>query len=820
MSKQVLQMKYHPAKKEVLFKRFVTGKEISIRSDSKLSAYMNERGKFVLQDHGNSLFEDIADAFDGENSVHIEVVTTKNDYEDLLQMIEYYNSNGSVEITSNLLSELPDMEETYRVVRDHGEKSVAILKKHQTQFFEVPLDNESVKKCVEMFSGDMQKEVDSIREKIDSMSDNSINLCFAGVYSAGKSALINAILGYQILPEAIKSETARMFRIQSPKIGEVVRIIFSIRDSYAELLWSEKNSTFDFGAAPTEDSTRKAIQETINEYKSEPQHRQVFEILKKLNSSDDVNADIKIFFPIPLDRERVQFTIYDTPGTDSNFGEHQMVLQDALSEQTHSILVFVAAPNKTEGEGNNALLSYLKEAEKKDSKTSIDIGRSLFVINWADSIGPDERRELQNAKIKDKSDDSFSIKLSDKKLFFTSAKVAYAAKAKSNGVATKGEEFTIKQQSDTISDEEFGRYYRQNRIATSEYATQRIHKFCDDALAAAESKNDILEVLHICSGLFALESEITAYGEKYAAAVRAFAIIDSVDKALSTMNKNAKSLERRNQEDIDNINHEIDELRRTIVSSIRDAYSKHEYPKNTPLPADVLKLLQLNSEYLQASVTGSTLTFMEKLLKGWFFGHGKVKFNEKHKKEITQRITSVLSDFTKEFLVKRQQLLEQIRDAFISNVKRAISDNGNLSDEAKNFVLTIRKPEIKKPTNFIEFGEMYDSNKRADKFLWIDTPHIDKDGFIQDADRKLTEIATSMARDFEKDFRLTLTSVLSSIESEFTQNTEKYSLLMQAKIEDKKVMEQLRAKIVKAARDLLDCQEELNKVIWSVKENG
>jgi hypothetical protein len=43
---------------------------------------------------------------------------------------------------------------------------------------------------------------------------------------------------------------------------------------------------------------------------------------------------------------------------------------------------------------------------------------------------------------------------------------------------------------------------------------------------------------------------------------------------------------------------------------------------------------------------------------------------------------------------------------------------------------------------------------------------------------------------------------------------------MQAKLDDKKAMEQLRTKIANAARDLVNCQDELNKAIWSVKENG
>jgi len=71
MNEQRLEMKYHPAKKEVRFKRFDSGKEIEIRRDSKLKQYMNDHGNFVLQYQGNEFFEAIAGAFDGEEVVHI-----------------------------------------------------------------------------------------------------------------------------------------------------------------------------------------------------------------------------------------------------------------------------------------------------------------------------------------------------------------------------------------------------------------------------------------------------------------------------------------------------------------------------------------------------------------------------------------------------------------------------------------------------------------------------------------------------------------------------------------------------------------------------
>ena len=146
MSKQKLIMKYHPAKKEVEFRRFQSGKEVPIRNDSKLRTYMNQKGKFVLQNYGNALFDDIAKAFDGEREANIEVITTQLDFEDFKQMAEYYNEGGKCQMNLTLKAKLPDMDQTFLAVKKHGEESISILESHKQKLFEIPLENENVKK--------------------------------------------------------------------------------------------------------------------------------------------------------------------------------------------------------------------------------------------------------------------------------------------------------------------------------------------------------------------------------------------------------------------------------------------------------------------------------------------------------------------------------------------------------------------------------------------------------------------------------------------------------------------------------------------------
>lgn len=822
MAKAYLQMKYHPAKKEVEFRRFENGKEQAIRG-GRLQRYMDKKGSFVLQDHGNEFFRDIARAFDSVKALEMQVVTTKMDYEDLVQMIEYYNTDPATQckITTTLLAELPDMNQTFKEVAKFGEQAVGILKAHRSKLFDIKsISEESVKRSAESFAAQIDEETKNIREKIESMSDNKVSLCFTGVYSAGKSALINAMLGYKILPEKITSETAKMFQISSPKNDEAVKITFDIDNVKTVLEWDEKKKTLEFKEGPHENDERAQIQDRLNGLKDEnkSRHEQISTILAFLNVMDAVSHDIKILFPIPLDSDAVQFTIYDTPGTDSNYIEHQEVLLNALSEQTQSILIFVAAPNKTEGTGNNALLKYLKEAESKDSKTSIDLGRSLFVINWSDSIDSEDRENLQCEEIKymrkgDKPVLDFSIKLSDKKLFFTSAKMAYAAKAKKNGVASPKEESVFQLGLNSMQNEFTGYVYRQNRCATSEFATEKMHSQCEEALDSARKAQDDAKILEICSGIYALEREILQYGGKYASAVKAFAIIDSVNKALSKLSNRANSLKESNLEDINRIQKNIDELRSTINSAIEDEYNNKAVPKNVALPEETLKRLKLDEATLQKTIVGNVQSYMEKELKGWFFGFGKVKFKKSDNDKIRKKCNKVIDSYTTDFLKNRQNILKNESDDFLKKVKAKIMENGEISDAAKKFFLDVPAPKVPDPEKVKDLGDIYEENKYTDGWIFK-TEYLDKAGFIKDVKGILLCIVEKLGDNYREDYRDSLETILMQIKSDFGNNLETYSLNMKALIENKNAMRELGQKVFDAAEALRDCEEKLNAIIW------
>lgn len=831
MGGQILQMRYHPAKKEVEFRRFQGTQEIPIRSDSKLQKYMqNEKGTFVLQDHGRELFDDIAANFDGLPEVAMRVITTKPDFIDFQQMAEYYNAapDRSCHITAepgSALSDeedyLPDMGQIYRNVSDYGQEAVQILEAMQRSFAKIPAKNADVKKSVDIFSEEVSREIDSIRTKVESLGDNNVNLCFAGVYSSGKSALINALLGYRILPEYIQSKTARMFRIKSPRknTGEAISIQFMIGAEGARLVWSEDARTFYFEFGPSENTSVANINRRLAEIQTLPQHQQIYQLLDLINGDPDICADIQIVYPIPLDTEAVQFTILDTPGTDSDSEAHQSTLRKALMEQKSSILVFVAAPNKMEGTGNHKLLSFIKEVEENHNST-IDISRSLFVINFSDSIGPKDRDVLQSAEIRyrkadDEEDDGngFSIRLSDKKLFFTSAKYAYVAEAAKRGIATDEDKRDLrKAKLITDPDDDSEQYFRQNRCANSEFATAQMLDQCGQALENAREAGDELEIIHICSGLYALKTEILQYGEKYAAAVRAFAIIDSVDKAIASMYHTMNSLGQKNQEELQRLIEEIDSLREAILGRIHKAINTRDIPAGKKLPHKTLTDLGLDKERC-AQISGDVEGFVQKKLKSGLWGLGRPKATKERKKKIEAGISAILNEWSESFLARRADLLEDLRGSVIKEIQKAIYAEDRLSKDIKAFICDIRQPEIA-DSDVSAFGYSFDQSKYSDYFLWIRQDYIHKKDFLERTGKELQRILVKVTDDCSADYTKALRDILQKIDAEFTKNLENYSILLKAKQSDKAAAEQLQTHIQSAVDRLTECQEELDHVIW------
>lgn len=814
----VLEMKYHPAMKEVKFRRFADGEEIEIPPESVLRKYMNQKD-FVLQHQGNVFFDGLACAFDGESRLNMAVITTAADYEDFKGMTDYYHhtGNNTCKIQPKLTGELPDMTETFAAVERLGEQSTKMLKHHEAAFARWKTDSSlkpSVKKSAEDYHEILQGNIDNITAKMRELNESQVSLFFTGAYSSGKSTLINAILGYRILPEAVSPKTARIFCISSPSDDRGKGIQFECGGQPMELTWDSEMHRFR--TPPVKHPLRDQVWTWLNEVEEKQEFEQFYTILDRLNNEESVGTKIHVTFPIPLDNDKVRFRIYDTPGTDSNSEEHHRVLQKAMEDQTHSILIFVCPPDRLEGSGNNKILQFLKEIEEKGN-TGIDRDRSLFVINQADTKKRRELEELQSAEIVCSGEEDFSFNLAEKKLFFISAAVAYSAKAVKNDIA--GEE-----EHEIASDNKLAKkdsiYYlpcQLNHAAQSEFATRAMQARCAEALQAAEESGERADVLHVCSGLYALEDEISRYGERYAAAVKASALIGAVDHVFCKLQMEADSLNNANEATIERVNEEIVGLKKVLQDSISVAHEQRRIVQKK-LPKDVRIRLGIDRSSVGAWVERILDWIKDRLQEDERLFSDKIEYSSKAKKAIYGVVESKANGFQDDFLKACVTELERQRDDFIRDVQAAIRENGGISEAAKKYIIDIPIPEIDPPEGLDNVMEIYDDAKREETFLFFFTKkNVDQEEFLEKTEKFLVKLSGTLADGFREKYEEALNHIIEVVKNNFADRLDEYSIRLHGLNEDRQQMQQYGQELVRAAQDIKGYREKLEEIIWREK---
>lgn len=819
MDKYVLIIGYHPAKKEIQYERLENGNSVVIRDDSKLAKYINMKGSFVLQNQGTDFFNDIADVFDGLENVALKLRTTKTDYEDFVQMVDYYNNNniGKCNFSVVLDVELPDMQETFEKVKQWGNTVANTLKTCSNEILEINTDKDIVKQSIKDIVEKIEEERLNIEGKIEAMDDNNINLCFVGVYSAGKSALINALIGYRILPEALESKTAKMFCISSPKMSEKRSLRFEIDSVETKLDWNKEENCFEIVCGPTENHVRNEIQKLLIDNKANREFEQIRNILDFLNTKEEVSSQVIIKYPIPLDNEKIQYTIYDTPGSDSNFESHQKVLEEALSKQTQSILIFVCHPEKLEGEGNSALLNFLMSVEKNNRKTSIDIDRSIFVVNRSDGLSYDDRKGLaKNGIVKSKTDDSFQIRLSDKKLIFTAANCSNIAKARKNGVesSTEKEDDSFGDAwHDMIGSKRTGFCYKQDKCAKAENATVKLLEKCDKAFEEAKENGDETLQLAIASGIYALEEEIKTYGEKYAYATKVYAIIDSVDRALNQLIKTVNVIKKDKDTEVRQIEEKLENEKEKIVKGIEDVYKKYK-SQAEELPKEDLIRLRLDSNSIGQDIIVPSKKRIDSLFDQWFniIGHVNIDSEEK-KRSILNELNNVFRDQSDGLSKSSWELHLEKRSGFITEVLKKIGEIDSLNEKDREFLGSI--PELEIPMNVVPeevIIEIIKELEDAVQVLWM--KFVDRSKFKQDLEVILSKWIGIFADRYKSLYGEWLIKTFVKARVLFMKNFEIYSNLIKSLESDKETINELKGKIEKTSRWIEFRQKELNNKLW------
>lgn len=813
-----IMLMYHPVKKEIHFlvNNNSEYNEIPYLECPRLQRYAPDQGEFLLQNQGNQFFDDIVETFLAIENSKIVFKGTKIDYEDFVKMISDYNKYKEKEILNiGKFIEVPSVDDIYTNILDFYRESMNI--------FDKKLNDNNTRKI-------FIKRRNDLNEKIKILDSNNVNLCIVGTYSSGKSTFINAIIGKRILPENINSETAKMFRIQNskcPSINFTVKKSEKDKGKIASIVWNEKQRIFMFTTDINDDGIKGKIDKIITKNKQLLQHEQLHSIIKIINNlpnSSNIKEDsyidgiIDINYPIPL-CENINFTFFDTPGTDSNSDEHLEILKDALKKQTNSILMILYSPEKMEGTGNSILYKLLEESQEKESNennVTIDLSRSLHIINQVDRYDQNELMAIRDKKIittlnsKDELDDNniskYEYDLKKKRVFYVSSKGAYCAKAKLAGIQNPDDDRFIRRNLDIIVED---KYFEYDNLSEAAMETEELKK---NSLRELEKCNGIidedekeLKKLFICSGMYAIEEEIVKYAKKYALAVKAKGLYDGVIHVIDGVKDAYEAIESQARSDKEKIREKINIMKNDMLKDINKCYEEFEKyltTENMEKQIEEMSLMHIKVDNINNRAT-------KEVKKMPRISYNPEKFEEKNK-IINANLNNYIRDLDRYYNEKRGKILKRQMDCLKYIISNKIREYKDLEEELLNQILNVSDTEV--PPTTLKPIRMEEYINKEKVFLVFTTTN--KKQYTREVSEHFISLTTRQYNNYIKEIEDLARKIGKALTDEFITNIETLSGSLEKLINDERKVseEQRRAKIV------LDSVEakynELNNKMW------
>ncbi len=270
-----------------------------------------------------------------------------------------------------------------------------------------------------------KKEIgDAVMKYMDTVKPE-IPICVIGNYSVGKSALINAFIGREILPSKANPTTATNAVIRNDK---KYKVVFYYQEEEYEISFKGKKYKVVRPSEPDNNlvnSLFKGADTLSNEQEI------IHFILDKINNANDTEDPVShidncISVYVPFHNSRLNFDDYsfcfiDTPG--SNNGEeksHRATLEELMMDQTNALPLVVATRGSLASNDSFDLRELLTVMEDGFSKQNC-----IIAISMSD--------ELVSTQIKEDIPDSVREGVSDPTIMYVSPVAAIGVR-KDNSV--------------------------------------------------------------------------------------------------------------------------------------------------------------------------------------------------------------------------------------------------------------------------------------------------------------------------------------------------------------------------------------------------
>lgn len=521
----------NPYTKEIIYECFENEGYINISelSAEYCSELINDKfTKTTFQNRAYEIVELINKHFNpGNKGLHIDFIGNKDDYEALESVITTYFSD------CNIISEKN---------QQYFNEAPYVMSQIETRFDEVISTLENSEYIKEEISSEISKYRDTI--------DESIAICVTGLCSAGKSAFINSLIGYEVLPSSSDPTTAKMFKITCSNTfsisfethGQAITIIFSngeytLSDNCPSELNDEIRSIF---------SDTKSKNDVVN----------MHHFLDCLNKGKILAEVGKVDICMPFKQvtyfdSHYQFVIYDTPGSNSDSNKkHFDILKESLSEQTNALLILLTTPDTMDYTDNNNLLDLIQETGE-----SLDTSNAIIVVNKGDILTPsslsEKRERYQNLKI---------TKWKSTRIFFLSSVIALASKKDDPDEKASW----IDEDAYDAYDDRCRKFARGDKVL---YKYNIIDKSKEVAPVVAEGAVSDT-TLFINSGLASIEHEISDYALRYALCNKCSRATEYLQRAIQLCEDNVREIEHQRDDELISTQTLFEDKQRSLAESL------------------------------------------------------------------------------------------------------------------------------------------------------------------------------------------------------------------------------------------------------------
>jgi len=351
-----------------------------------------------------------------------------------------------------------------------------------------------------------------LKPRFDQALSSEFEISVIATMSSGKSTLLNAILGREILPARNEATTAKIANI------------YDVVDSKNWLVKGLKKNEDDIYIACTEEKPA------------------TLDIIEELNNSNNIDK-IEIRGKIPgINSREMQLLLSDTPGPNNSRSiDHSKHIDDLIKADYKPMIMYILNATQLEINDDKSLLEKIAKSMEKSGKQGVD--RFLFVLNKADQLDPG-KDEFVEKKVIDCHEYLKKFGIRGARIFPVSAQLAKVIRMSKTGcvLSEDEEDFLSSKRERFINTKE--RHFS-NFVSLSPSCKKKQEEMLQEAIG----KNDRNTQALIYSGLSAIELAIDEYLEKYA-------ITSKISRAVGVFINIINRLDLKNKTEIELANNE------------------------------------------------------------------------------------------------------------------------------------------------------------------------------------------------------------------------------------------------------------------------